>query len=172
MEVTLESGYSKPQEILSLFTEYTDEIIARSPEVKSCLQSQHYDEEVKHLQEKYGEPYGRLYLANYDKTAVGCVALRKLDDTCCEMKRLYVRSMYRGLHIGKILMERLISDARQIGYHHIRLDTFPFMQEAIQMYKRHGFYEIERYNENPASTAIFMQMDIVADSNLSNVSDL
>lgn len=160
MEVILEPGYGKPQEILSLFTEYTDDIIAKGPEVKSCLQSQRYDEEVKHLQEKYGEPDGRLYLASYNATAAGCAALRKLNGTCCEMKRLYVRPAYRGLHIGKILMEKVISDARQIGYRHIRLDTFPFMWEAIQMYKRYGFYEIERYNDNPASTAVSMQMDI------------
>lgn len=94
-----------------------------------------------------------MYLASCDKTAVGCVALRKLDDTCYEMKRLYIRSMYRGLHIGKILMEKDISDARKIGYRHIRLDTSPFMQEAIQMYKKYGFYEIIRYNNNPAPTA-------------------
>lgn len=77
MEVTLETGYSKPHEILSLFAEYTDDIAARGVEVKSCLPSQHYEKEVKHLQEKYGEPDGCLYLANCDKTAAGCVALRK-----------------------------------------------------------------------------------------------
>lgn len=160
MEVLLELGYGKPQEVLRLFTEYIDDILLKSPEVENCLQSQHYDEEVEHLQEKYGEPNGRLYLASYGTAAAGCVALRKLDDAYCEVKRLYVRPMYRGLHIGKILMEKVISDASQIGYRHIRLDTFPFMLEAMQMYRRYGFYEIERYNDNPASTAVFMQMDI------------
>ncbi|HWS28885.1 MAG TPA: GNAT family N-acetyltransferase [Clostridia bacterium] len=160
MEVLLELGYGKPQEVLRLFTEYTDDILVKGPEVKSCLQSQNYEEEAKHLQEKYGQPNGRLYLASYGTTAAGCVALRKLNDVCCEMKRLYVRPMYRGLGIGKMLMEKVISDATQIGYRHIRLDTFPFMQEAIQMYGRYGFYEIERYNDNPAPTAVFMQMDI------------
>ena len=160
MEVLLELGYGKPKEILRLFSEYIDDILKKGPEVKNCLQSQHYDEEAEQLQEKYGEPYGRLYLASYSLAPAGCVALRKLDDAYCEMKRLYVRPMYRGLHIGKMLMEKVIEDAKQIGYRHIRLDTFPFMIEAMQMYKRYGFYEIEPYNDNPASSAVFMQMDI------------
>lgn len=160
MEIRLESAYDKPEEIFRLFTEYTQDIISKGPEVKSCLQSQNYEEEVKHLEEKYGEPEGRLYLAYCGTDPAGCVALRKLEGACCEMKRLYVRPEYRGLSIGGLLLERAISEARQIGYRHIRLDTFPFMQGAIQMYRRCGFYDIEKYNDNPASTAIFMQMDI------------
>ena len=57
-------------------------------------------------------------------------------------------------------MEQVIFDAKEIGYKHIRLDTFPFMRKAINMYKSYGFYEIERYNDNPASTAVFMQLDL------------
>lgn len=128
MEILLELGYNKTAEILRLFSEYIDDILKKGPEVKNCLQSQHYDEEAEQLQEKYGEPYGRLYLASYSLAPAGCVALRKLDDAYCEMKRLYVRPMYRGLHIGKMLMEKVIADAKQIGYRHIRLDTFPFMR--------------------------------------------
>jgi N-acetylglutamate synthase-like GNAT family acetyltransferase len=91
---------------------------------------------------------------------VGCVALKKIDDKYCEMKRLYVRPGNRGKHIGRKLMEQIICDAKKIGYKHIRLDTFPFMNVAIKMYKNYGFYEIERYNDNPAQTAVFMQLDI------------
>ncbi|HWS29097.1 MAG TPA: GNAT family N-acetyltransferase [Clostridia bacterium] len=96
----------------------------------------------------------------YNKPAEILRLFSEYIDAYCEMKRLYVRPMYRGLHIGKMLMEKVIADANQIGYRHIRLDTFPFMIEAIQMYRRYGFYEIEPYNDNPASSAVFMQMDI------------
>lgn len=57
-------------------------------------------------------------------------------------------------------------DVKEIGYKHIRLDTFPFMGKAIEMYKSYGFYDIERYNDNPAPTAIFMQLDILTNFNL------
>lgn len=86
--------------------------------------------------------------------------MKKIDDEYCEMKRLYVRPGNRGKHIGKKLVEQIISDAKDIGYKHIRLDTFPFMDSAIKMYKNYGFYEIEKYNDNPAPTAVFMQLDI------------
>lgn len=160
MEVRIELAYDRPQEIIRLFTEYTDSIIAKDTEVAKCLNSQHYDDEVKELNEKYGLPNGRLYLAYLNRDIVGCVALRKLDVRFCEMKRLYVRPGYRGKQIGNALIEQMIADARQIGYEHMRLDTFPFMDRAIQMYYRYGFYKIERYNDNPASTAVFMQLDL------------
>ena len=87
-------------------------------------------------------------------------ALRGLEGEFCEMKRLYVRPGNRGRHIGGALVERLIADARDIGYRHMRLDTFPFMESAIRLYRRYGFYDIARYNDNPAPTALFMQLDL------------
>ncbi|MDR7813556.1 GNAT family N-acetyltransferase [Lacrimispora sp.] len=160
MEIRIELAYDRPQEVIHLFTEYTDTIITKDTEVAKCLNSQHYDDEVKELGEKYGLPNGRLYLAYLSSDIVGCAALRQLDFRFCEMKRLYVRPGYRGKHIGNALIEQVIADARQIGYKHMRLDTFPFMDRAIQMYYRYGFYKIERYNDNPASTAVFMQLDL------------
>lgn len=160
VEVRIELAYEQPEEVIRLFTEYTDTIITKDTEVAKCLNSQHYDDEVKELGEKYGMPNGRLYVAYLNSDIVGCVALRQLDDRFCEMKRLYVRPGYRGKHIGNALIEQVIADARQIGYKHMRLDTFPFMDRAIQMYYRYGFYKIERYNDNPASTAVFMQLDL------------
>jgi ribosomal protein S18 acetylase RimI-like enzyme len=160
MEVRIELAYSRPQDVINLFTEYTESIIAKDTEVAKCLASQHYEDEVRALSEKYGLPFGRLYLAYLHNDIVGCVALRRLTEDKCEMKRLYVRSQYRGYHIGKALMEQIIADAKQIGYKHMRLDTFPFMESAIEMYYKYDFYTIERYNDNPASTAIYMQKDL------------
>lgn len=160
MDVTIRLAYKEKEEILQLFKEYTDSILAEGEDVAMCLKSQHYGDEINELEEKYGLPEGRLYIASIDNHFVGCIALRKIDGNYCEMKRLYVRLGSRGKHIGKKLMEQVISDAREIGYKHIRLDTFPFMKSAIYMYKNYGFYEIDKYNDNPASTAVFMQLDI------------
>ena len=62
--------------------------------------------------------------------------------------------------ISKALVETVIKDAKEIGYKHMRLDTFPFMASAIKLYEKYGFHYIERYNDNPAETAIFMQLDL------------
>ena len=160
MDVIIRLAYREKDEILQLFNEYTDSILAECEDVAECLKSQNYGDEINKLEEKYGLPEGRLYIACIDNKFVGCVALKKDDDEYCEVKRLYVRPGNRGKNIGKKLMEQVISDAKEIGYKHIRLDTFPFMEKAIKIYKYYGFYNIERYNNNPASTAIFMQLDI------------
>lgn len=150
----------RQQDIQHLFQEYTAVISRQDAEVGACLVAQHYEEELSCLEKKYGEPYGRLYLALDHGLPVGCGGLARNDAQFCEMTRLYVKPEYRGQHIGRCLAQRLIADARQIGYLHIRLDTFPFMRSAIRLYESLGFRYIDRYNDNPASTAVFMQLDL------------
>ena len=115
---------------------------------------------LENLEDKYGLPYGRLYLAFCDEKLAGCIALRKIDDENCEMKRLYVKPDFRGKKIGNILVERIIEDAKSIGYKHILLDTFPFLETAIKLYKKLGFYEIESYNNNPMDNLIYLKYDL------------
>lgn len=158
MEIVL--GYDRPKEVLELVTEYTNTILQQGDEVKQCLSSQHLEEELKDMEKKYGLPYGRLYLAVIDGGAAGCGALTRTDENYCEMKRLYVRPKFRGQHISRALTDRIIKDAREIGYQYMRLDTFPFMETAIKLYEKYGFYYIKRYNDNPAKTAVFMQLDL------------
>ncbi|MEY8410554.1 GNAT family N-acetyltransferase [Lachnospiraceae bacterium 62-26] len=153
-------AYGFPSETGELFREYTDMLIAGDPSFKEYLAIQDYDEELKHLEGKYGLPYGRLYLAYYDGELAGCIGLRKIDGQNCEMKRLYVRSQFRGKRIGTQLIQRIIEDARQIGYSCMLLDTLPFLESAIHLYREYGFYETDSYNESPMSTSIFMKMDL------------
>lgn len=153
-------AYGFPSETGELFREYTDMLIAGDPSFKEYLVIQDYDEELKHLEGKYGFPYGRLYLAYYDGELAGCIGLRKIDGQNCEMKRLYVRSQFRGKRIGTQLIQRIIEDARQIGYSCMLLDTLPFLESAIHLYREYGFYETDSYNDSPMSTSIFMRMDL------------
>ena len=156
----LELAYDKLEEVLALVKEYTDLILEQGDDVKECLDSQHLKDEISDIKKKYALPDGRLYLVTIDGKAAGCVGLTRNDDAYCEVKRLYVRPEYRGQHLGEILMNQVISDAKDIGYQYMRLDTFPFMQSAIKLYEKCGFHYIEKYNDNPARTAIFMQLDL------------
>lgn len=158
MELVL--AYDRLSEFMELVTEYTNSILEHGDDVKQCLNSQNLDAEIKDLQSKYGLPYGRLYLALEGGRAAGCVALTGNDDDYCEIKRLYVRPEFRGRQLSKMLTKQVIHDAKSIGYKHVRLDTFPFMDRAIKLYERFGFYYIDRYNDNPAKTAVFMQLDL------------
>ena len=160
MSLELIPGYDRPAEILSLFTEYTRMLVSHDPSFQIYLDIQHYEDEIRHLEAKYGWPEGRLYLALWEGEAAGCIALRKLDEQRCEMKRLYVRPAFRGHRIGDALVDRIIQDAKAIGYRYMLLDTLPFLESAIHMYQKRGFYEIPCYNDSPVETTIFMQYDL------------
>jgi putative acetyltransferase len=135
-----------------LFLEY-----AESLGFSLCFQS--FDEEVKNLPGAYAPPTGRLLLALQQGQAAGCVALRLLEPKICEMKRLYVRPEHRGSGIGKMLVERVIAEARAIGYERMRLDTVASsMQDAVALYRRRGFREIEPYRTNPIAGAIYLEL--------------
>lgn len=160
MQIQIVPGYGFPEEIRKLFTQYTTLLTQGDPEFRYYLQLQNYDAEIARLESKYGPPDGKLYLALADGRSAGCVALRKLSDTQCEMKRLYVCPEYRGLGIGRLLTEQILRDARDIGYRQILLDTFPFLERAVGMYRRLGFRETEKYNDSPMESTIYLILDL------------
>lgn len=160
MNIEIVEAYAYKDQVKTLFQEYTDMLIECDKDFKEYLNKQNYDDEIAHLEEKYGLPYGRLYLAFCDNNPAGCIGLRKIDNENCELKRLYVKPEYRGNNIGGILVKHIIKDAKEIGYKHILLDTLPFLETAISMYKRYGFYEIESYNNTPMDNLIYLKYDL------------
>ena len=159
-ELELTYGYDYPEEMVALFTEYTAMLVRLEPPFQAYLDLQHYEDEVRDLTVKYGLPDGRLYLARMNGKAVGCIALRKLDDERCELKRLYVRPEYRNQGIATTLIDQILSDARSLGYQHLLLDTMPGLTDAIQMYRNLDFREIPRYNDSPLDTTLYMGLDL------------
>lgn len=160
MDVKIVYGYEMKGEVKDLFTEYTDFLVEGDKEFKKYLEIQKYDYEVENLEEKYGLPQGRLYIAYYENQVAGCIALKPLNDRQCEMKRLYVKPEFRRKGIAKMLVEKVVFDAKGIGYSEMLLDTLPFLQVAIKMYKKMGFYEIDCYNDSPLDNTIYMKLDL------------
>ena len=136
-----------------LFREYSDWL-----QINLCFQN--FEQELANLPGDYTPPVGRLLLA-YDEALVGCVALRRIDEGVCEMKRLFLREESRGRGLGRELLAAIIQEARQIGYELMRLDTLPpKMNDAIALYRRYGFKEVAPYYDNPVPGAIFMELDL------------
>jgi len=127
--------------------------------ISLCFQN--FEHELKTLPGDYAPPDGRLLLAEDDDDQIaGCIAMRKLAPGICEMKRLFVRPAYRSTGLGRVLVNTLIDEARNLGYTHIRLDTLPGrMDKAIALYQSIGFVEIEPYYAS-VEGAKFMELDL------------
>ena len=138
----------------TLFVEYAESL-------GFDLSFQDFDEELANLPGDYGPPAGCLLLADYKGRPAGCVALRRLGEGICEMKRLYVRPELRGLGIGRALAEAVIEQARKIGYDCMRLDTVPSMTGARALYVSLGFKRTGPYRYNPIEGAVFMELLLV-----------
>lgn len=121
---------------------------------------QDFESELETLPGKYGPPSGSLIMAFINNQAGGCVAIRKIEENICEIKRLYVREDYRGLGIGRSLLDIIIKEASKLDYRSIRLDTLPTMKKAQALYRSFGFYDIEPYIYNPVKGTRFMELKL------------
>lgn len=160
MSIEIRLAYNEIEKVQELFDEYTKMLVESNSDFKVYLEFQNYSKELDNLNEKYGPPNGRLYIAFSDNQLAGCIALRSINKACCEMKRLYVRPQFRGKKIAKSLIELIINDAKETGYSYIVLDTLPVLREAIDIYKKFGFYDIPKYNDSPIEETVFLRKDL------------
>jgi len=127
------------EEIRSLFREYEAFL-----DVDLCFQS----------------PSGDLLIGLDADRIVGCVAVRKLDDGVCEMKRLYVRPEARGTGLGRQLAQAIIVVAKELGYSIMRLDTLDSLKGAMHLYEMLGFRTTGPYYENPLPGVVYWELDL------------
>lgn len=158
VDVRVASSASDLDLARALFREY-----AASLPFSLCFQG--FDEELATLPGKYAAPAGEILLALQGEHPLGCVAVRPIDAMpddplaarpICEMKRLYVKPAARGRGAGRALCERLIADARVMGFRTMKLDSEPDFDAAVGLYRSLGFVPIPRYNDDPHPQTIYL----------------
>ncbi len=153
MGYEIKPAYDRLDEVITLFREYHKMLGVD-------LNFQDFEKELKTLPGKYTTPDGRLYVIYLEGKLAGCIALRRYDETRCEMKRLFVRPQFRGLRLGQILAEKIIQDAKGIGYEEMILDTLASLESAVYMYRKMGFEEVEPYYDNPLDDVIYFKLKL------------
>jgi len=125
------------------------------------LSFQNFDNEILEIEKQYSRPNGQLIIA-YEKNEnpIGCFGVRKLTDSICELKRMYLKREVRGKGIGKKLLERALAIGKELNYKKMRLDTLPSMKSAIELYKKVGFYEIDAYRFNPIEGTLYFEIQL------------
>jgi ribosomal protein S18 acetylase RimI-like enzyme len=142
------------KEIKALFREY-EKFLG----VSLCFQN--FEDELAKLPAKYAEPEGAIFLAKSDDISAGCVALWKLEEGVCEMKRLYVKPAFQGIGLGKKLAESVMNEAVAKGYKKMKLDTLRRLAAANNLYKSLQFTETIPYNYNPEDDVAYFEKDLI-----------
>jgi GNAT superfamily N-acetyltransferase len=140
-------------EVRRLFAEY-------SAWVGLDLSFQDFDRELAQLPGDYVPPKGVLLVALVEGRVAGCVAAHQWQADTCEMKRLFVRDLFRGTGCGRALVAGILTWARQAGYRRILLDTLPAMDRAQGMYERLGFVDVLPYRPNPVRGVRFLGLSL------------
>jgi ribosomal protein S18 acetylase RimI-like enzyme len=154
MKIVQANGVDHIHQARQLFREYEAWL-----NLDLCFQN--FEKELAELPGAYAPPTGGLLLAFENDDLAGCVALRKISDDVCEMKRLFLRPQFHGRGLGRDLAQRIIEEARVIGYQRLRLDTLSEqMGNAIGLYRALGFREIKPYYDNPVPGALFLELDL------------
>lgn len=143
-------GYEHLDQIMELFRDYQQLLGVN-------LDFQGFSQELAGLPGHYATPWGRLYLVKEGANAIGCIALKQIDDTTGEIKRLYVKTEARGQGIAACLLELILQEAKLIGYKRVILDTLSSLQAAVRLYQRFGFHEIPPYYHNPLPDVLYFE---------------
>lgn len=142
------------EEVKGLIIEYTKWL-------NRDLSFQNIDEELQNIEKKYTAPAGELLVAiDDDNTVMAMVAYHRHTSKRCEMKRLYVKTDYRGIKLGEQLVQAILKHAKMAGYREMVLDTIVPLQSAIHLYQKYGFQECEPYYDNPMDDVIYMKRDL------------
>lgn len=159
----IETGPDRIEAVRDLLREYLAWAFTLDSRSDEAPTFQGLDDELAGLPGPYAPPAGRLLAAVVDGEVAGCVALKPVDTTTGELKRLYVRPAFRGRNLGSLLVGRLAMEARAIGYRRVVLDSYHTMTGAHRIYQSAGFRFVEPppgFPPEMRGVVVFMELDL------------
>lgn len=125
-------------------------------ELDSYLMAHPYPAESRHAfsVDKLVREGVAFFIARFEGELAGCAGVKMFGIDYGEVKRMYVRPAYRGLGLGKLMLDRLAEYARERQASLLRLETGIYQTEAIGLYERYGFQRrppFGEYKEDPLS---------------------
>jgi DNA-binding MarR family transcriptional regulator/GNAT superfamily N-acetyltransferase len=157
----LVTAMAEVERLLTAASITVGEEAADSAEARQCL-ARYFDELAERFEEGFDQgtgnttsedeftpPRGTFVVARLDGTPVGCAALRRIEGTTFEIKRMWVAPSARGLGLASRMLRKLEAIARDFGAETVCLDTNRSLKEAQALYRREGYEEIARFNDNP-----------------------
>ena len=149
------------ERLLAAASMAVEEEAADTEEARRCL-AQYFKELAERFEEGFDPgkgnattesdfipPRGSFVIARLDGDPVGCGALRMIDAETAEVKRMWVAPSARGLGVASRMLRKLEAIAAGFGAKTVCLDTNRSLKEAQSLYKRQGYAEIARFNDNP-----------------------
>ena len=149
------SGTSAPWlAFASLLREYAEQDLAQ-PQLSTIWK------DLENLPARYGQPAGGVVLLHVNDTLAGCMAYTtsKFAD-CCELKRLFVRKLFRGKGYASVLLNETMNRAKDAGYKRGALSTWPDNPKALELYRSLGFTPIESFKEDRGQNLVFLGRDL------------
>ncbi len=124
----------------------------------------HRDVDVLNVEKVFWEPGGmfEVLVSGEGKTMIGTVGLLVLDGHpgVCELRKMYLPAEWRGKGLGRMLLDRALLRARELGFSRMELETSTAMVQAIAMYHRYGFVDIERDGKSNDRCELTMAIDL------------
>ena len=157
-EYKITSAINAIDEAKELLREYVD--IEYVDMLGLSLAFQHIQEELDNPLAFYPYEHGGLYLIYWHNELAGCIALRRMNENNCEIKRLYVRKQFRGHKLGEKALDYILNEAIRMGYDTAYCDTLVSKGTAVKLYKKMGFVEVEPYYMNPLPDVIYLRKNL------------
>ena len=87
---------------------------------------------------------GRIFMAESEGEAIGCVALIVMPDGGYELAKMTVAEGARGTGLGRKLMQRCVEAGREAAAVRLYLETNSALAPALALYRSVGFRELDR----------------------------